>query len=218
MKIFLSLLTIILGISFAQTTRAMDFDREGLLAQVPEGQHAQVRAADRHILVVRHARKTSPDCNAMNCQLSPRGEAMVARLHTLLGPVPLDAAYASAACRTRNTARAGGIKVQSHRAADGLSKGCEEGERIDRLRGDAFADARDSDKRWTLVAEHSNTVCQWLAEFVPEAAAAQESAGCHDGRLASSAYGGIYWLYRAGGTWKLITLGNAFEIGATQKP
>jgi hypothetical protein len=102
--------------------------------------------------------------------------------------------------------------VQSHRAADGLSKGCDEGERIDRLRSEAFADARNSDKRWTLVAEHSNTVCQWLAEFVPEDAAARENAGCHDGRLASSAYGSIYWLYRADGTWKLITLGNAFEI------
>lgn len=212
MKAFLSLLTIIFGLGFAQATRAMDFDREDLLAQVPEGQRTLVRAADRHILVVRHARKSSPDCNAMDCQLSPRGVAMVARLHTLLGPVPFDAAYASAACRTRNTARAAGRAVLSHRAANRLSEGCEVGERIDRLRKDAFADARNNDERWTLVAEHSNTVCQWLAEFVLGDAPAREKAGCQGGHLPSSAYGGIYWLYRTNGVWHLTYLDRAFDL------
>ena len=217
MKLFACMGFAFLLAACAHQSDQQTFDRPALLDQLADAQRLGVVRADRHILVVRHARKSSPECNAMDCQLSPRGEAMVSRLHGLVGPAPFDAAYASAACRTRDTARAGGIKVQSHRAADRLSRGCEAGESIDRLRSDAYADARSNEKRWTIVAEHSNTVCQWLAEFVPDDTA-REAAGCQGGRLPSSAYGVVYWLYRTDGQWHLTHLDNAFDVAPQQTP
>lgn len=187
------------------------FDRPALLEAASPGFETYLRQADRHILVVRHARKSAPDCNALDCQLSPRGEAMVARLAELTGEMPFDAAYASAACRTVNTARAGGVEVVPHQAADGLETGCEADEVITRTRSEAFAEALESDARWTIVGEHSNTVCQWLEEVRgPES---QEVANCVEGRLDHDSYGNIYWLFRGDDhRWGMIVVEDAFTV------
>lgn len=188
------------------------FDRPGLLALLPDGLSDPVGHADRHILIVRHARKISDDCNALDCPLSPEGETMVASLASLIGAPPVDAAYSSAACRTLRTAEAGGLAVVVHQAADGLESGCTPEDLVERSRADAFAEAASSDLRWTLVAEHSNTSCQWIVEFAGEAAAGQ--AGCTDGRLPDDAYGAIYWLYRDQGDWHVTVLPGAFDLSA----
>jgi hypothetical protein len=186
------------------------FDRPALLALAPEAQRAGLEAADRHILVVRHARKISPDCNGMACPLSPQGEAMVARLGEILGPGPVDRAYASAACRTRLTAAAGQADIVAHQAVDGYAAGCDPAETVTRQRSEAFAEARDGTARWTLAAEHSNTSCLWLEAFAGAGAAAE--AGCAEGRLPETAYGDIFWLYRWDGAWQLAVLPGAFEV------
>ena len=188
------------------------FDRPGLLALLPAELTETVERADRHILVVRHARKISDDCNALDCPLSSEGEAMVASLAALIGVPPVEAAYSSAACRTLRTAEAGGGAVVMHQAADGLESGCSAEDQIERSRADAFAEAAASTARWTLVAEHSNTSCQWLAEFAGEAEAS--GAGCTDGRLPDGAYGDIYWLYHDQGVWHVTVLPAAFDHSA----
>jgi hypothetical protein len=188
------------------------FDRSGLLQRMPAEIAADIDRADRHILVVRHARKIAPDCNALDCPLSPRGEAMVAQLAGLIGTPPVDEAYASAACRTFRTAEAGGRDVTVHQAADGLETGCTADDRVTRSRADAFAQAAASQARWTLVAEHSNTTCLWLAQFAGDAAS--QAAGCTDGRLADTAYGDVFWLYRLDGAWQLAVLPAGFEVAA----
>ena len=58
---------------------AADFDRPALLQLAPADVQADIAASGRHILVVRHAYKISPDCNGMECPLSEAGEAMVTR-------------------------------------------------------------------------------------------------------------------------------------------
>ncbi|MDG1416248.1 MAG: histidine phosphatase family protein [Maricaulis sp.] len=185
------------------------FDRPALLDAASPSYETYLRQADRHILVVRHARKTAPDCNALDCQLSPRGEAMVARLAELTGEVPFDAAYASAACRTVLTARAGGVDVVPHQAADGLETGCEADDVITRTRAEAFEEALESDARWTIVGEHSNTVCQWLQEV--RGPDSQDIANCVDGRLDHNSYGNIYWLFRRNGyAWGMVVIEDAF--------
>lgn len=192
--------------------RAEGFDRPALLALADAADRDALRAADRHILVVRHARKIAPDCNGMECPLSDRGEAMVARLSELLGDTPVDRAYASAACRTRLTAAAGHADIVAHRAVDDYPADCTPGETVDRLRSAAFAEARDGAARWSLAGEHSNTTCLWLAEFAgPQAA---EEAGCDEGRLAHDAYGDVFWLYRGESGWDLTVLPGAFEVDA----
>lgn len=191
---------------------AADFDRPTLLGLADAADREALLAAGRHILVVRHARKIAPDCNGMDCPLSERGEAMVARLSVLLGEIPVDRAYASAACRTRLTAAAGHASVTAHRAGDDYPADCTPGETVDRLRAAAFAEARDGDARWTLVGEHSNTTCLWLAEFA--GAEAAQTAGCEDGRLPHGAYGDVFWLYRADDGWGLTVLPGAFEVAA----
>ena len=188
------------------------FDRPDLLALLPAELAEPVERADRHILVVRHARKISDDCNALDCPLSSEGEAMVASLATLIGLPPVGAAYSSAACRTLRTGEAGGAAVVMHQAADGLEAGCLAEDQIGRSRADAFAEAAESAARWTLVAEHSNTSCQWIIEFAGEAAAGE--AGCTDGRLPDGAYGDIYWLYRDEGEWHVTVLPAAFDNSA----
>lgn len=190
------------------------YDRPDLLARANDGVQHELRTADRHILVVRHARKVSPDCNALDCQLSEQGEAMVAQLSTVLGDTPVGAAYASAACRTSLTAAAGGLDVVPHQALDGYDTGCAAGETVTRQRSDAFAEALDSEVRWTLVGEHSNTVCMWMAEFAGPDAAGE--AGCVEGRVPSDAYGHVYWLYRMEGVWRLTVLEGAFEVAAAE--
>lgn len=186
-----------------------EFDRPALLDAASPSFETYLREADRHILVVRHARKIAPDCNALNCQLSPRGEAMVARLAQLTGEAPFDAAYASAACRTVFTARAGGVDVVPHQAADGLETGCEVDEVITRSRAEAFAEALESDARWTIVAEHSNTVCQWLETV--SGADSQQIANCVDGRLDHDSYGQVYWLFRRNGDdWGMVVIDGGF--------
>ncbi len=188
------------------------FDRPALLQLAPAELAADITSADRHILVVRHARKIAPECNALDCPLSARGEAMVTRLAELTGEPAIDEAFSSAACRTLRTAEAGGHAVTVHQAADGLETGCTADDVVTRSRADAFADAEASDANWTLVAEHSNTSCLWLAQFA--GLAASEAAGCSDGRLADTAYGDIFWLYRLGGVWQLTVLPAAFEVDA----
>ncbi|WP_417481194.1 histidine phosphatase family protein [Maricaulis sp.] len=187
-----------------------DFDRPALLERLPAATAADIGRADRHILVVRHARKIAPDCNALDCPLSPRGEAMTAQLASLIGAPPVDEAFASAACRTLRTAEAGGQAVTVHQAADGLETGCAADDTITRSRADAFAQAAASQARWTLVGEHSNTSCLWLAEFAGEAAA--QTVGCTDGRLEETAYGDVFWLYRLDGAWQVAVLPAAFEV------
>ena len=187
------------------------FDHPALLDLVPEAERATVVAADRHVLVVRHAIKVAPDCNAMSCQLSPEGEAMVARLASLIGDVPVDRAFASAACRTRLTAAAGGVAVVAHQAADGYAVGCTEGETVEHQRGDAYREVDAAATGWTLVGEHSNTSCLWMSAYAgPEAA---RSAGCdEEGRLPEDAYGDIFWLHASGEDWSLTVLPGAFSV------
>ena len=191
---------------------APTFDRPALLELAPAELAADITSADRHILVVRHARKISPDCNALDCPLSAQGEAMVTRLAEVIAVPAVGQAYASAACRTLRTAEAGGHAVAVHQAADGLETGCTADDIVTRGRAEAFADAEASDARWTLVAEHSNTSCLWLSQFA--GLAASEAAGCSDGRLADTAYGDVFWLYRLGGVWQLTMLPAAFEADA----
>lgn len=190
-----------------------DFDRPALLALADETVRAELEAADQHVLVVRHARKISPDCNGMSCPLSPQGEAMVVQLSALIGPDPVDRAYASAACRTRLTAAAGGRDVVAHQAVDGYAADCTEGETVSRQRSEAFAETRTDPVRWTLAGEHSNTSCLWMVEFAGADAAGE--AGCNaEGRLEETAYGDVFWLYRTGTDWHLTVLPGAFEVDA----
>ncbi|MFW5661482.1 MAG: histidine phosphatase family protein, partial [Oceanicaulis sp.] len=130
---------------------AADFDRPALLDAAPAERRTQIAAAPRHVLIVRHARKISEDCDALDCALSDEGAAMVARLAGLIGPVPVDAAYASSACRAVYTAAAGGRPPLQHQPASGLTQGCETGIPVARTREDALADTRDGQARWTLV-------------------------------------------------------------------
>jgi phosphohistidine phosphatase SixA len=205
-----------MAIVLAACSSAEVFDRSTLLSLVSEADRAAVGAADRNILVVRHARKVTPDCNALDCGLSETGQAMVEALAGLLADQPVDMAYSSAACRTRLTAEAGGRDVVVHQALDGYENGCTEGETVLRTRSEAFAEARDAMARWTLVGEHSNTSCLWIAEFAGEDGASQ--AGCTDGRLADTAYGDIFWLYRNADdqTWSVVVLAGAFEVADAQ--
>ena len=191
---------------------APGFDRPALLELAPADLVADLRRADRHILVVRHARKISPECNALDCPLSAQGDAMVTRLSELVGTPEIDQAFSSAACRTLRTAEAGGHAVIVHQAGDGLETGCAADEVVTRSRAEAFADAEASDAVWTLVAEHSNTSCLWLAQFA--GLPASEMAGCSEGRLAGTAYGDIFWLYSVDGAWQLTVLPGVFEVGA----
>ena len=189
------------------------FDRPALLDLADPDVQAALEAADQHVLVVRHARKISPDCNGMSCPLSPQGEAMVAQLAALIGPDPVDRAYASAACRTRLTAAAGGQDVVAHQAVDGYAQDCTEDATVSRLRAEAFAETREDPVRWTLAGEHSNTSCLWMVEFAGAEAAGE--AGCNaEGRLDESAYGDVFWLYRTGTDWHLTVLPGAFEVDA----
>ena len=182
-----------------------------LMALAPDAVRADIAAADRHVLVVRHALKIAPDCNGMDCPLSDAGEAMVERLAELIGETPVDRAYASAACRTRLTAAAGGVPVVAHQAVDGYAVGCTDGETVTRLRADAYAEVDAAETGWTLVGEHSNTSCLWMSAYAgPEAA---QAAGCDgEGRLPDDAYGDIYWLYGSGDQWSLTVLPGAFSV------
>ncbi|OLF75392.1 hypothetical protein AWH62_06110 [Maricaulis sp. W15] len=188
------------------------FAHPDLLALAPEAVRADLIAADRHVLVVRHAMKIAPDCNGMECPLSPDGEAMVDRLAGLIGATPMDRAYASAACRTRLTAAAGGIPVVAHQAVDGYAVDCAEGETVSRQRSDAYADVDAAMTGWTLVGEHSNTSCLWMAAYA--GAEAAQAAGCDgEGRLPEDAYGDVFWLYGRGDEWSLTVLPGAFSLG-----
>ena len=213
MKSFLPMLALCtLLAACAGSETGSGFDRPALLERLPAGLATDIGRADRHILVVRHARKIAPDCNALDCPLSPLGTEMTVRLAELIGAPPVDQAFASAACRTLRTAEAGGQAVIVHQAADGLETGCTADDHVTRSRADAFAEAAASQARWTLVAEHSNTSCLWLAEFAGEAAS--QAAGCSDGRLEETAYGDVFWLYRLDDAWQLTVLPAAFEVAA----
>lgn len=183
------------------------FERQDLLDAAPEELRGEISAASRHILVVRHARKISEDCNGLDCALSERGAAMVARLAELIGPRPVDAAMASSACRTVYTARAGGTGVVQHQPAPGLDAPCEGDAPVTRSRAVAMLSAEESDARWTLVAEHSNTACLWVDAFADTA-----GTPCEAGTLASDAYGHIFWLYETGEGWQLAVLPGAFDV------
>ncbi len=206
--LFACMAFVLIGCSNADYDTA--FDRPALLALAAPNIHADLQNAERHILVVRHARKISEDCNALPCPLSPLGEQMVARLREIIGEPAVDMALSSAACRTKFTAAAGGRKVEVHQAGDGMAQGCVDGAVISRTRAQAISIARNTDARWSIVGEHSNTVCTWLMEFTTKSEA--ENAGCVDNRLPSKAYGHVYWLYQLQGEWRLAVLSEAFEI------
>lgn len=183
------------------------FERAGLLEAAPESAREEIRTAGRHILVVRHARKISEDCNGLDCALSERGAAMVERLSALIGDRPVDTAMASAACRTVFTARAGGAEVIQHQPAPGVDTPCEGEDAVTRSRAIAMLSAEESDARWTLVAEHSNTACLWVEAF-----ADVEGTPCESGSLPSGAYGDVFWLYETQAGWQLAVLPGAFDI------
>ncbi|WP_417487114.1 histidine phosphatase family protein [Maricaulis sp.] len=210
MKFILTLMMATLGLG-ACGDLSGSANHAALFGLAPEAIREELRAADRHVLVVRHALKVSPDCNGMECPLSPEGDIMVERLAALIGDTPVDRAFSSAACRTRLTAAAGGVEVVAHQAVDGYAVGCLEGETVDRLRADAYADVDAATSGWTLVGEHSNTSCLWMSAYAgPEAA---QAAGCDDeGRLPEDAYGDIFWLYGSGEDWSLVVLPDAFSI------
>lgn len=210
MKFIVTLMTATLGLG-ACGELSGNANHAVLFGLAPEAVREELRAADRHVLVVRHALKVSPDCNGMECPLSPEGDMMVERLAALIGDTPVDRAFSSAACRTRLTAAAGGIDVVAHQAMDGYAVGCLEGEIVDRLRADAYADVDAAATGWTLVGEHSNTSCLWMSAYAgPEAA---QAAGCDgEGRLSEDAYGDIFWLYGTGEDWSLVVLPGAFSI------
>ncbi len=204
-----ALATIAVGFIVTASALAQEtFDRTGLLALAPDADRAAIRMADRHILVVRHARKISEDCNALDCPLSATGEAMVARLDSVLGEPDFDAVFSTGACRTYETARAAGEVIQ-HAAAPSAPEMCGGGV-AERTRADAFAEVMESDARWTLVAEHSNTSCGWVAAIAGDAALA--GTLCESGQLSSSDYGDIFWLHRYGNAWQLTVLDGAFEV------
>jgi Histidine phosphatase superfamily (branch 1) len=201
--------TIALG--FVVTAAAMaqsNFDRAGLLSLADEAVRENLTAADRHILVVRHARKADETCNALDCPLGENGLAMVARLDDLLGEPDFDAVYSTGACRTFETASAAGVVLQ-HAAVARAPQMCGGGI-AERSRDDAIANAVNGDARWTFVAEHSNTSCGWV-----EAIAGAEALGgtlCESGQLTSADYGDIFWLYRLDGAWHVTELQEAFEV------
>lgn len=197
------------GIVLSATALADDrFDRPALLLTASEATRADIAAADRHILIVRHARKADEDCNALDCPLGENGLAMVARLDVLLGEPDFDAVYSSSACRTYQTALAAG-GVMQHAASPAAADLCGGGF-AERTRADAIEAAGSSNARWTFVAEHSNTSCGWVSGI----AGADVLAGtlCESGQLSSEDYGDIFWLYRTGGGWRLEILEAAFEI------
>lgn len=201
--------TIALGFVFSAPALAdEDFDRPALLMAASEVMRADIAGADRHILIVRHARKADEACNALDCALGENGLAMVERLDVLLGEPDFDAVFSSSACRTYQTALPAGEVVQ-HAAAVSAAEMCGGGV-AERTRDDALEEAAFSDARWTFVAEHSNTSCGWVEEI----AGADTLAGtlCESGQLSSEDYGDIFWLYRTGGNWYLEVLEAAFEI------
>ncbi|WP_421784755.1 histidine phosphatase family protein [Hyphobacterium sp.] len=204
-----ALATIAIGlIASASAAAQAAFDRPALLALSNADLAEAITMADRHVLIVRHARKVSEDCNALDCPLGDDGEAMVARLDALLGTPDFDAVYSSSACRTYETALAAGPVVQ-HAAAPSARGMCGGGV-AERERADALQDAVASNARWTLIAEHSNTSCGWVAAIAGEAVLADTP--CDGGQLASSDYGDIFWLYRQGEGWHLTVLERAFDV------
>ncbi len=179
----------------------------GLYALAAPDDLAALAGARRHVLVVRHAKKT-PGCNAADCPLTAEGRAEAQRLATLLDGVDV-AARASAACRTSATAQTGaGAAPVVHQMADGRADGCaalglEPGSRT---RVQAIAAVTSSPARWTLVAEHSDTLCLWVAAFAGDA-----GGKCAGGALATEDYGDIFWLHQdSAGAWSLTTLEDAF--------
>ena len=80
----------------------------------------------------------------------------------------------------------------------------------ERTRRDALAEVAGSDARWTLIAEHSNTTCGWLAAIA--GAGILAGTPCESGRLASSDYGDIFWLHGRDGSWELTVLRGAFDV------
>jgi len=201
--------TIALGFVFSASAMAdNEFDRVGLLEAAGDEARTDIMAADRHILIVRHARKAEESCNALDCPLGENGLAMVARLDVLLGEPDFDAIYSSGACRTYETALPAGAVIQ-HAAAARAPAMCGGGI-AERMRDDAIAEAVASDARWTFVAEHSNTSCSWVAAVAGEDALA--GTLCDSGQLTSADYGDIFWLYRVGEVWTLEVLEGAFEV------
>lgn len=204
-----ALAVIVIGLIASASAFAQDeFDRPNLLALAGEADRTALIAADRHILVVRHARKVSEDCNALDCPLGERGVAMVARLDDLLGEPDFDIVYSSSACRTRNTVAIAGDVIQ-HAAAPSAREMCGGGV-AERTRGDALAEAQSGEARWTIVAEHSNTSCGWVSAIAGEAALS--GTPCEGGRLASSDYGDVFWLHRHGEDWSLTVLERGFDV------
>ena len=180
--------------------------RPALFDAAPSDVRGAIERADRHILVVRHARKIAEDCNALDCPLSEHGRQMVFRLAGLLGE-PVTQVYASNACRAVETAAAAGGPVIQHQAGTGHTDRCGGGAPVERTRTQAMEEARFGAADWTLVAEHSNTVCLWVEAFATGA-----EPLCEDGALPADRYGDVFWLYRADGRWSLTRLDAAFDV------
>ncbi len=201
--------TLAAGFVFSASALADEaFDRPALLRAASVKARAGISGADRHILIVRHARKADENCNALDCPLGENGVAMVARLDALLGEPDFDAVFSSSACRTYQTALPAGDVLQ-HAAAPDAAEMCGGGI-AERSRTATLEEAASSDARWTFVAEHSNTSCGWIEGIA--GAGALAGTLCESGRLSPEDYGDIFWLYRTDGNWYLEVLEAAFEI------
>lgn len=186
---------------------------QALLALAPDDVRGALETAYRHVIVVRHAQR-DPECGDISCPLTPEGEAAVARLGLLLEGPRFDAAYASAACRTAATAHAAGVRPVVYRVVDELTEGCAalDLEPGDYTRTQAQTDVTASPVPWTLIADHSNFVCEW-----PAALGADLLDVCLSGTIEETNYGDIFWLYQPaeGAGWGIVHLVDAF---ATDEP
>lgn len=178
-----------------------------LLALAPPADQGALAAADQHVLVARHARKTE-GCNALDCTLTDEGRAEVDRLAALLDGAAIDAAYASAACRTAATAMAAGVPVTVYRAVDQLDGGCDALELTpgDFTRALAIGRVNAGAAGWTLVADHSNFICGWAQSLAGITPSICSLAGVDESR-----YGDLIWLSRTrGGPWRVTVIEHAF--------
>lgn len=179
-----------------------------LRALAPAERLEAIDAAQRHVLVVRHARR-DPACHDLSCPLTDEGEAEVERLAELLAGVEFDAVLASAACRTALTAQgASGMAPEVYRAGDDYAEGCEvaglsPGEFT---RSEAIAQVATSDATWTLIGDHSNRVCGWM-----EGLGAGSPAPCSNSNVPETDYGDIFWGFQSpDGEWSHVVLIDAF--------
>lgn len=179
-----------------------------LRALAPAESLAAIDAAQRHVLVVRHARR-DPACHGLACPLTDEGETEVVRLAEMLADIEFDAVLASAACRTALTAQgASGVTPVVYRAGDDYAEGCEAAGLSpgDFTRSEAITQVAASDATWTLIGDHSNRVCGWM-----EGLGAGAPAPCTESNVPETDYGDIFWGFQSpDGDWSHVVLVNAF--------